>query len=78
MKEIKEEFKKEVVDTHIYYEADDGTRFDSKEECSKYEDTVFCVLMARAKSKELSDSSYFPCMFCAIASTSQPLSRYGL
>lgn len=50
MKEIEEKIKKEVVDTHIYYEADDGTRFNSKEECSKYEDTVFCVLMARAKS----------------------------
>lgn len=50
MKEIKEEIKKEVVDVITYYEAIDGTRFINKDECVKYEDTVFCVLMARAKA----------------------------
>ena len=50
MKEIKEETKREVVDVNIYYEAVDGTKFTNKEECVKYEDTVCCVLMARAKA----------------------------
>ena len=50
MKEVKEEIKKEVVDVNIYYEAIDGTKFTNKEECVKYEDTVCCVLIARAKS----------------------------
>ena len=50
MKEVKEEIKKEVVDVHTYYEAVDGTKFINKEECVKYEDTVCCVLMARAKA----------------------------
>ena len=49
MKEIKEEIKREIVDTHIYYEAHDGTKFDSKEECTKYEGTAICVLKARLK-----------------------------
>ena len=50
MKEIKEETKREVVDVNTYYEAVDGTKFTNKEECVKYEDTVCCVLMARAKA----------------------------
>ena len=50
MKEVKKEVKREVVDVNTYYEAIDGTRFINKEECVKYEDTVCCVLIARAKS----------------------------
>ena len=50
MKEVKEEIKREVVDVNTYYEAIDGTKFTNKEECVKYEDTVCCVLMARAKA----------------------------
>lgn len=50
MKEVKEEVKREVVDVNTYYEAIDGTRFINKEECVKYEDTVCCVLLARAKA----------------------------
>lgn len=49
MKEIKEEVKREVVEVHIYYEALDGTKFNNKEECVKYEDTAFCVLKAKLK-----------------------------
>ena len=50
MKEVKEEIKREVVDVNTYYEAIDGTKFTNKEECVKYEDTVCCVLLARAKA----------------------------
>ena len=50
MKEFKEETKREVVDVNIYYEAIDGTKFTNKEECTKYEDTVCCLLMARVKA----------------------------
>ena len=50
MKEFKEETKREVIDVNTYYEAIDGTKFTSKEECAKYENTVCCVLMARVKS----------------------------
>ena len=51
MKEIKEEIKREVTDIHTYYEALDGTRFTSEEECKKYEDTALCV--AKAKISKL-------------------------
>ena len=53
MKEIKEEIKREVVDTHIYYEAIDGTRFVSKDECEKYEASANCVLKSRLKKLEV-------------------------
>jgi hypothetical protein len=47
MKEIREEIRREVVDTHIYYEAIDGTRFTNKEECEKYDNSAIAVLMAK-------------------------------
>ena len=50
MKEIKEEIKREITDIHISYEAFDGTKFNNKEECIKYEDTAICVLKAKLKS----------------------------
>lgn len=49
MKEIKKENKREVVETIVTYEAVDGTVFSSKEECQKYEDSAFGVLMGRTK-----------------------------
>lgn len=47
MKEVKKEIKREVIDTHVHYEAIDGTVFHDKEECEKYEKSAFGVLMAR-------------------------------
>jgi len=49
MKEIKEEIKREITDIHISYEAFDGTKFNNKEECVKYEDTAICVLKAKLR-----------------------------
>ena len=55
MKEIKEEIKREITDTHIHYEAVDGTRFTSQSECEKYENTAIGVLMARVKEFMIAD-----------------------
>lgn len=41
------EVKIEVKSLEIKYEAIDGTTFDNKEECKKYEDTAKCVLLSR-------------------------------
>lgn len=51
MKEIKEEIKREVVDTHTHWEAVDGTVFEQKEECEKYEKSALGML--RGKVNEL-------------------------
>lgn len=49
MKEIRKEAKREVIDVTISYEAVDGTLFISKDECIKYENSAFGVLMGRTK-----------------------------
>lgn len=55
MKEIKTEQRKEVVETIVTYEAVDGTVFHHKEECEKYENSAFGVLMARTKEFTVCD-----------------------
>ena len=55
MKEIKEEIKREVVDTHIYYEATDGTRFNDAEECRKYEASALGMLRSKIAKMAVSD-----------------------
>lgn len=55
MKEIKEEIKREVVDTHIYYEATDGTRFDTMDECRKYEQSALGVMRGKIAKMIVSD-----------------------
>ena len=58
MKEIKKE--RTVYD--IYYEAVDGTQFNSKEECQKYENTAKAVLRERFKKlvlKATTEYSFF-------------------
>ena len=50
MKEIKEEVKREVVDTHIYYEAFDGTQFTQKTECEKYENCALGAVLKRIQT----------------------------
>lgn len=47
MKEIKEEIKREVVDTYIHWEAVDGTQFVQKEECEKYEKSALGMLRGK-------------------------------
>lgn len=47
MKEIKEELKREVVDTYIHWEAVDGTVFEQKEECEKYEKSALGMLRGK-------------------------------
>lgn len=47
MKEVKEEIKREIVDTHIHYEAVDGTIFTDREECQKYEESAVGVLLGK-------------------------------
>ena len=41
------EIIKEVKNTYTVYQAIDGTEFDSKEECKKYEDTAKCLLLTK-------------------------------
>lgn len=53
MKEIKEEIKREIKETLTFFEAVDGTRFQDKEECRKYEDTARCILRTRLKELEV-------------------------
>lgn len=43
------EITREVKSTYIVYQAIDGTEFNSKEECKKYEDTAKCVLLTKYK-----------------------------
>lgn len=45
MKEIKEEIVTKTINTK--YEAIDGTVFNNREECIKYEDTAKCALLAK-------------------------------
>ena len=41
------EIIKEVKNTYTVYQASDGTEFNSKEECKKYEDTAKCLLLTK-------------------------------
>ena len=41
------EITKEVKNTYTVYQAIDGTEFNSKEECKKYEDTTKCLLLTK-------------------------------
>ena len=41
------EITREVKSTYIVYQAPDGTEFNSKEECKKYEDTAKCLLLTK-------------------------------
>ena len=43
------EITKEVKNTYTVYQAPDGTEFNSKEECKKYEDTAKCLLLTKYK-----------------------------
>jgi len=49
MKAIKEEKVREIKETFTYYEAIDGTRFESLEECNKYESSALAVMRAKVK-----------------------------
>lgn len=53
------EVTKEKKSTYTVYQAIDGTEFNSKEECQKYEDTAKCVLLTKYKPLvKRSDSEY--------------------
>lgn len=53
------EVTKEKKSTYTVYQATDGTEFNSKEECLKYEDTVKCMLLTKYKPLvKRSDSEY--------------------
>ena len=56
MKEIKEETKREVIDTHIYYEATDGTKFANSEECKRYEASALGVIRSKATKLIVSEN----------------------
>ena len=59
MKELK---RTETIEKVIGYEADDGTQFDSKEECEKYENSAFFVVFTRFKKlvvKEIIECDLF-------------------
>ncbi len=43
------EITKEKKSTYTVYQAIDGTEFNSKEECQKYEDTAKCLLLTKYK-----------------------------
>lgn len=43
------EITKEKKSTYTVYQAVDGTEFNSKEECQKYEDTAKCLLLTKYK-----------------------------
>lgn len=43
------EITKEKKSTYTVYQAIDGTEFNSKEECQKYEDTARCLLLTKYK-----------------------------
>ena len=57
MKEVKRETKREVIDTIIEYYACDGTVFDSKEECEKYEKTSACFINFKANNCKVSEGN---------------------
>lgn len=53
------EITKEKKSTYTVYQAVDGTEFDSKEECQKYEDSAKCVLLTKYKPLiKRTDSEY--------------------
>ena len=52
MKEIKKE--RTTTQTYYEYEAMDGTVFNDKEECKKYENTAECAIMTKYRSLVLS------------------------
>lgn len=59
MKELK---RTETIEKIIGYEANDGTHFNSKEECEKYEKTAFAVVHERFRKlvvKEMSEYTMF-------------------
>lgn len=59
MKELK---RTETIEKVIGYEANDGTYFDSKEECEKYEKSAFAVVYERFRKlvvKELYEHEIF-------------------
>lgn len=41
------ELTRETKSTYIIYQASDGTEFNNKEECKKYEDTAKCLLLTK-------------------------------
>ena len=43
------EITKEMKSAYTVYQAIDGTEFNSKEECQKYEDTAKCLLLTKYK-----------------------------
>ncbi len=50
---------KEKKSTYTVYQAIDGTEFNSKEECQKYEDTAKCLLLTKYKPLiKRTDSEY--------------------
>lgn len=62
MKEIKTEYQ--VTQYHTEYEAVDGTKFEVREDCEKYEKGVEAIILARLKDIEVSriesEDSLFP------------------
>lgn len=62
MKEVKTEYQ--VTQYHTEYEAVDGTKFDTRENCEKYEKGAEAVILARLKDIEInrveSEDSIFP------------------
>lgn len=49
MKRKEEIIEKTIKETHVYYEAIDGTKFDDESECRKYDDTALAALRSRIK-----------------------------
>ena len=62
MKEIKEEIQR--TETITKYQAIDGTEFEFRDECSKYENTAFCVLNAKYKKLVLTSKSEYDLFDC--------------
>lgn len=57
MKEKIKEVKREIVESYTYYEATDGTVFDCKEECRKYENSALGVLRGRVSKLIVSEKT---------------------
>lgn len=57
MKEKIKEVKREIVESYTYYEATDGTVFDSREECGKYESSALGVLRGRVSKLIVSEKT---------------------
>lgn len=55
MKEVQKEIKQHIT----VYEAIDGTEFNSKEECKKYEESAKCVLIAKYNKLVVRSASEF-------------------